>query len=300
MTAADRRLRARLIEVEAQVLSEANLARDPLRFPRRYADPADAEIVAVLSAQLAYGRVELFGPVIERILAIFGEWGGPAAYVRAFDDARAAPLAPIVYRWNRGPDFVLLFATLQRVLERHASLGALFPAGRADVSLGAAIDTLTTLAPGHTRGFDTWLAHPRDGSACKRWNMLRRWMVRRSWPDLGLWSHLSPAELVIPLDTHVMRVSRFLGLTARADAGWRTAAEITAALARLDPEDPVRFDFALAHLGISGACTGARDATVCPSCPLDPICLATGSAPPTPGRGGSRTTTGRRGRPGTA
>lgn len=285
-------LRAHLLAVEAQVTTAENLARDPLRFPRRYAEPADVEIAAVLSAQLAYGRVELFGPVIERILAVADGFGGPAAYVRAFDEARAAPLLPIVYRWNRGPDFVLLFATLRRVYERHPSLGALFPPGPAAASLGAAIDTLAALAPGHTRGFDTWLAHPADGSACKRWNMLRRWMVRTGAPDLGLWRHLSPRDLVIPLDTHVKRVAGFLGLTRRADAGWRTAEEITDALRALDPEDPVRFDFALAHLGISGACRGFRDPAVCPGCALDPICGAglalTGSGTPTPARGGSR------------
>ena len=274
MNRADTRLRERLLEVEAQVLTAGNLARDPLRFPRRYIRVGDIEIAAVLAAQLAYGRVELFGPVVERILAIQDEWGGPEAYVRAFDDARAAPLGPIVYRWNRGPDFVLLFSTLRRVLDQHGNVGALFRPGPAATMLGGAIDTLTALAPGHTRGFDTWLAHPRDGSACKRWNMLLRWMVRTGAPDLGCWTHLSARDLVIPLDTHVMRVSHFLGLTTRNDAGWKTAAAITDALRRLDPDDPVRFDFALAHLGISGACKGRRDPEVCPGCPLDSVCRA--------------------------
>jgi uncharacterized protein (TIGR02757 family) len=92
--------------------------------------------------------------------------------------------------------------------------------------------------------------------------------------DLGLWTALRPADLVMPVDTHVLRNSRFLGLTDRADATWRTAEQITAALRALDPHDPVRFDFALAQLGISGACRGFRDAAVCAACPLDPICAA--------------------------
>lgn len=274
-----RRLRAlaeHLAAVERVAATPQNLARDPVRFPRAYRNAADIEIAAVLSAQLAYGRVDLFGPVIARILAIADGFGGPAAYVAAFDDERAAALDGVLYRWNRAEDFVLLFRVLRTVYERHGSLGALFVPGPAASSLGGAIDVLRALTPPDApRGFRTWLAHPADGSACKRWLMFLRWMVRRDGMDLGLWTHLDPRDLVIPLDTHVMRLSRFLGLTARNDASWRTAEEVTAALRRIDPADPVRFDFALAHLGISGACLGRRDADVCPSCPLDAICAAT-------------------------
>jgi endonuclease III len=113
--------------------------------------------------------------------------------------------------------------------------------------------------------------------------MLMRWFVRREAPDLGLWTHLSPADLVIPLDTHVFRVAGFLGLTDRATPGWATAEAITASLRRFDAADPVRYDFALAHLGISGACLGRRDAAVCPTCPLDAACRA-----PATDRGGTR------------
>jgi uncharacterized protein (TIGR02757 family) len=277
--------------VHLAAATPANLARDPVRFPRAYRDRADVEVAAVLAAQLAFGRVDLFGPVIAHVLAILDSFGGPAAFVTGFDDRRAAALAGIQYRWNRAEDFVLLFRTLQAVYARHSSLGALWVPGPAAASLGGAIDTLRALAPAEqTRGFRTWLAHPADGSACKRWLMLLRWMVRRDGIDLGVWDHLSPGDLVIPLDTHVMRLAGFLGLTTRTDASWRTAEEVTAALRRLDPADPVRFDFALAHLGISGACRGHRDAEVCPTCPLDAVCRApaTGTAPPTPARAARR------------
>jgi endonuclease III len=78
----------------------------------------------------------------------------------------------------------------------------------------------------------------------------------------------------MPIDTHVFRVARFVGLTERRTADWRTAVEVTEGLRRFDAADPVRFDFALAHLGISGACRGFRDAEVCPGCPLDAVCRA--------------------------
>lgn len=284
-------LSAHLEAVRSLAATPENVARDPVRFPRRYTDPRDVEIAAVLAAQLAYGRVDLFGPVIARILAIADGYGGPAAYVIGFDEVRARALDGVLYRWNRAEDFVLLFRTLQVVYERHERLGALFAPGPVAASLGGAVTTLRRLLPGEpSRGFKTWLAHPEDGSACKRWLMFLRWMVRRDGADLGAWTHLHPRDLVIPLDTHVMRLSGFLGLTSRRDASWRTAEEVTAALRRLDPDDPVRFDFALAHLGISGACLGYRHPDVCPECPLDPLCGAPGTttaaARSTPGRGG--------------
>ncbi|MFZ5476384.1 MAG: TIGR02757 family protein [Myxococcota bacterium] len=265
------------------------LARDPVRFPRRYRDPRDVEAAALLAAQLAYGRVDLFGPVIARVLALADARGGPGNFCATFGERDAASLAGVVYRWNRGEDFALLFRTLRTAWERHGSLGALFAPGPAKESLAGAIEALKACAPDETtRGFRTWLASPADGSACKRWLMLMRWMVRRDDVDLGLWAHLSPRDLVIPLDTHVMRLSRFCGLTARNDAGWRTAEEVTAALRALDPGDPVRFDFALAHLGISGACRGFRDPEVCPACPLEAVCVATPRAAPATRAGDAR------------
>ena len=99
-------------------------------------------------------------------------------------------------------------------------------------------------------------------------------MVRPDGVDLGLWRAIPPSALVIPLDTHVGRIARLLGLTTRGDTSWRTAESITASLRRFDAADPVRFDFALAHLGISGACAGRRVPTICAACPLDDVCQA--------------------------
>lgn len=265
----------RLLSLASQP-QEPYLARDPLRFPRQYQSPKDIEIAAVLSALLAYGRVDLFGPVIARILGEMPE--GPAAYVSAFNAEKAERLRPILYRWNRHPDFALLFQTLQAVYQQHPSLGSLFRAGNLKNSLSDAIQTLRALVPipqdQWSHGFRSFLPSPEDGSACKRWLMLLRWMVRRESPDLGLWSHLSPADLLIPMDTHVSRISGFLGLTDRKDASWRTAEEITARLRLLSPDDPVRYDFALAHIGISEGCLGYRHAEVCVACPLDKVCTA--------------------------
>lgn len=269
-------LLAHLDRLLAGTDTAARLADDPLRFPRRYHDPRDQELAALFASQLAYGRVGLFGPVLERLFATFDADGGPHAFVTRLDARREAELRPLKYRFNVGDDWVRMARALQRRLAEHGTLEAVFAGDTAKEALTVGVGRLrATIGDEVSGGLGHWLASPASGSACKRWNLFLRWLVRPAdGIDLGAWSRPTPAHLVVPLDTHVHRVSRFLGLTARNQADWRTAEEVTAGLRRLDPVDPVRFDFALAHLGISGACRGFRDREVCPSCPLDPVCRA--------------------------
>jgi uncharacterized protein (TIGR02757 family) len=117
---------------------------------------------------------------------------------------------------------------------------------------------------------------PLAGSACKRLCMFLRWVVRPAdGIDLGIWHGVTPAQLVIPVDTHISRICSYLGFTGRSSADWRMAQEITAALRRLDPADPVKYDFSLAHLGISEGCNGV-DPQRCLSCAIKGICPQTG------------------------
>ncbi|HEY6837754.1 MAG TPA: DUF2400 family protein, partial [Geobacteraceae bacterium] len=122
--------------------------------------------------------------------------------------------------------------------------------------------------------FTFFFPSPASGSACKRLCMFLRWMVRPAdGIDLGLWHDVSPTKLVIPVDAHIQRIGRYLGLTTRKQADWKMAREITAALRRLDPADPVKYDFSLCHLGISEGCSG-RDRLRCRACPIGEICEA--------------------------
>ena len=273
---ADATLRALLEAADTPAARERALARDPVRFPRRYlqaADPCDVEVAAVLAAMCAYGRVDLFAPVLERVFAHADARGGPAALARTWDEADARALHDVQYRWNHPADFHALFVLLGRVLAERGSVGALFVAGPARESLSGAIDALRALGPASpSRGLRTWMPTPRDGSACKRWLMLLRWMVRDDGIDMGRWAHLSARDLILPLDTHTGRISRLLALTTRATADWEAAEQVTRALGRLDPDDPVRFDFALAHLGISGGCRGTHVPAICGGCAVAPAC----------------------------
>jgi uncharacterized protein (TIGR02757 family) len=295
-------LGGRLGELVAGTRVAARLDHDPLRFALPYARAGrhdDAEVAALFAAMLAFGRVRSIEGALRPIFARMDGKGGPAAFVDGPLPANA--MEGLYYRWHKAEDLLALCRMAGGVRARHGRLGALFRRGPLEQSLHDAIVELRRAAGTVSPSFRRLLPSPRDGSACKRWCMLLRWMVRREAPDLGLWTHLDPADLVVPLDTHVFRLAGFLGLRSRATPGWRTAVEITANLARFSPGDPLRYDFALAHHGISGACAGFRVVENCRRCPLDVVCSAspTGSAPARPGRDVPTTKaarTGRRGR----
>ncbi len=232
----------------------------------------------MLAGSLAYGRVTLFGPVLQRLFDQLDTHGGPRAFVGRFEPNDRRVFADFRYRFNDPDDLVQLFSALRLLLERWGSLGALAARHHRGPTIQASLEGLVSelaeaAGPDLTRGTRYWLSRPSGGSACKRWCMVYRWMVRGGDEDvdLGIWP-LPTSALVIPVDTHVLRIARMLGLTAAKAGSWRVAEQITGRLRELDPEDPVRFDFALAHLGISGACAGRADAELCPVCPLQSCC----------------------------
>lgn len=271
----------------------ARRAADPVGAVHAFDEPLDREVAAVFAAFLAFGRVAAFRPVVERLMAIARRHGGPRAWVTTPPAAWLDEVRPVQYRWNRGPDFALLAAalgsllagggTLEDHLPREGGLpDALTALSRAvrdrAVVVAPTVGVAATRVGELPRSFRTLVPDAGEGSACKRWWMLLRWLIRPAdGVDLGLWRSRRPSELVVPLDTHVHRLSRLVGLTSRADGSLRTALDVTRRLRELDPDDPVGFDFALAHLGIAGTCRGSFDADVCPACPLRAACVV-GSA----------------------
>ena len=251
----------------------------------RYSNPDDQEVAAIIASSLAFGRVASFYSVLDVIFSQADKRGGPATWAAQFTPADARMLAPVFYRWTRGDDLARFVRTIGRIRNQHGSVGHLFSQAhqQTDPDLGAALSQVITefrnasiTEPNSafkdlSQGYRYLLPHPGTGSACKRWCMLLRWMVRTDAPDVGLWK-LPAHKLIIPLDTHIHRISRFVGLTHRADSSWSTAQEITRNLKKIDPDDPVRFDFALAHLGISGTCKGRRIAAICDPCDLLDVC----------------------------
>lgn len=256
---------------------------DPIYVVRRYDRDDDREVVAFLAAGLAFGRVASVLASLQAVLDVLGPH--PAAVVRAFDPVRDSPrLAAVRHRWISGADLAALLWILRQLIEAGGSLEGVFAEGHdADAEdIGPALDTFGQRALAcdlsavygrrrPTPGVAYFFSRPSSGGACKRLNLFLRWMVRRDAVDLGTWTCVRPAQLVVPLDTHVVRVGRCLGLTRYRAPGWRMAADITRTLRRLDPEDPVRYDFSLCHVGMMGACGwGRRQGDA--QCPLRGAC----------------------------
>ena len=260
------------------------IAFDPIEFPHRYSDPRDIEVVALLSASLAYGRADLFRPKINGLL--HGMGSSPAAFVSELTPRGAGKLLRgFVYRFNVGTDIAVLLMGIGRILRQLGSVEALFveqlrahphlhgalsgfTAGLRDVPMAALRREL-----GPERGLDHLIPSPLGPGAAKRLNLFLRWMVRGpDGVDFGIWPSVSTSILLIPVDTHVGRIARYLGLTRRMDLSWKTAEEITAALRKVDSQDPVRFDFALCHHGMSGACPPIQRLESCSRCLLLPSC----------------------------
>jgi uncharacterized protein (TIGR02757 family) len=258
-------------------------AADPVNLVRPFADPADREVAGFCAAALAFGRVASVLASIGTLFRIMGPH--PASYVRAFDPGAPHPeLRAMVHRWTRGEDLAALLWILRQMLERSGTIERFFAEGVApgEVDLGPAIDRFSerALALDIRRAYGRvprrpgvcyFFPRPSAGSACKRLNLYLRWMVRRDEVDLGVWQLLSPSQLIVPLDTHVIRLARCLRLTRYTSPGWKMAADITAALRRLDPADPVRFDFSLCHVGMMNACGYGRSQGD-RQCPLKGLC----------------------------
>lgn len=269
--------------------SPIHLANDPLSFCHRYADPADREAVAVIASAFAYGNVAVILRTLEGIFTALGP--SPRHYLERFDPKKGLrSFSGFKHRFNDGRDLCALLWAIRLMIEQAGSINAFFLRSHDDgaedltESLNGYVRSVLDLdyrpvfggpqIPGDSR-FPFLFPAPASGSACKRLCMFLRWVVRPAdGIDLGLWRGISPAQLVIPVDTHIQRICGYLGFSHRRNADWRMAREITAALRRFDPADPVKYDFSLAHLGISEKC--GSDPSTCLVCSIAGICPQSG------------------------
>ncbi len=256
---------------------------DPVWRVHRYPRPEDREVVALIASALAFGRVQSVLNSVDGMLKVMGE--SPAAFTRHFDPQRdRQAFRHLVHRWTDGADFAALVWIMRQMIDQSGSIEHFFAEGLEPdaTDVGDALESFSTRALaldvsaiyGRRKpkpGVAYFFSRPSSGGACKRLNLFLRWMVRSDRIDLGVWKKVRPAQLIIPLDTHVIRLGRCLRLTTRKSPGWRMAAEITASLRAIDPADPVRFDFSICHVGMMNACGyGSRQGDA--RCPLKGCC----------------------------
>jgi uncharacterized protein (TIGR02757 family) len=270
--------------VRARCDVAARREADPVHFVHRYADREDQEIVALIASALAFGNVKALCAKIEDALARLGTHIAHTA-----DDATAvrARLSGWRHRVYRDQDLAALVIGARRVQRAHGSLGAALldklarapdlrealTAWAAEIrEKGELFAEAAENGAARRRGAEHILPDPSKGSAVKRLMLFLRWMTRPAdGVDLGLWA-LSPSRLLIPVDTHIHKLSKNLGLTSRSSVSWKAAEEITEGLRRLDPDDPVKYDFSLCHLGMLQGCPSRRDPVKCEGCGVMPVC----------------------------
>ncbi len=226
---------------------------DPLEFLYQYPEQKDREIVGCIASSLAYGRVQQILQSVSRVLLIMGP--SPYMYLMKTPPGEIRRrFQCFVHRFATGEHIYALLIGIKHIITAFGSLYNCFLEGysASDENLLPAL-TLFARRFHQTPGIENpghLIPCPDKKSACKRLNLFLRWMVRQDSVDPGGWQDIAPSRLIVPLDIHLHRISRAMGLTCRNQADLRTALEITEKFRILSPDDPVRFDFVLTRFGI--------------------------------------------------
>ena len=276
-------LPAHLEALYARFPFDRSFEDDPISEVRPLArDRRRAEVAGVFASTLAIGNTTAIRGSIARLAALAD--GDVARLVDpAWAKERRRRLRDFRHRWIRGDQLDFLAGVLAEYYRDETTLETAFVQGLDRGGFAAGLDALATVLrggpagagrPARPRGYLALFPSPLEPghSAAKRLTLFVRWMVRERFPDLGVWRQVPAGELRVPLDQHVHWIAYHLGLTGRRSRSWGAVEEVSEALRRIDPLDPVRFDFVLCHTGISGDCPKQRDLSVCGPCSVRPDC----------------------------
>lgn len=252
---AENRLKIRLDAAVAQYNQAVFIESDPIGIPHRFSKLQDREIMGFWTAMLAWGQRKTIIQSANRLVQLMD--GAPYDFIRHHEEKDRARLLQFKHRTFQSTDTLYFLEFFQRYYRQHTSLETAFSR---HLQLGD--ETVEKALVGFHRDFfdhpfapdrtRKHVATPERGSTCKRLNMFLRWMVRQDGcgVDFGLWTNIRPSQLLVPLDVHVDRVARRLGLLQRKQTDWLAVLELTAALRQFDETDPVKYDFALFGLGV--------------------------------------------------
>lgn len=221
---------------------------DPIQFPHKFSNKKDIELAGFIASLLAYGSREQFIKKLNQLFEIANQ--EPLNFIQNFD---SKIIGDFNYRFGKPNDFIAIFEILKELYNTSDGLEELFKYGKEqDKIFETVVDYFYSRAPQNVgQGFYHMIPNPHNGGAMKRMCMYLRWMIRKGPVDLGIWHFITPAELYIPLDVHVGRISRQLGLLNRKANDFKSVIELTNNLKEFCPNDPVKYDFAMFGYGVN-------------------------------------------------
>lgn len=224
---------------------------DPVRFPNRFTNKKDIEIAGFIASLVAYGRRDVF---IKKLNSLFEiAQNEPLNFILNFEPEI---LGDFNYRFGKPEDFAQIFSIMRGLYEKDGGLEELFKYGYENPVKGNMFVPVTDYfysraEKNSKQGFYFMIPDPQKGGAMKRMCMYLRWMVRKGPVDFAIWDFMPASELLIPLDVHVARISREMGLLTRNANDFKAVLELTENLKKYDPEDPAKYDFAMFGYGVN-------------------------------------------------
>lgn len=221
---------------------------DPISIPHIFSKKEDIEIAGFIASLIAYGRRDVFIKKINELFKI--AQNEPYNFIVNFEPEI---LGDFNYRFGKPDDFAQIFMILQDLYKNHSGLEELFKYGYENHKnmFIPVTDYFYSKASNISQGFKFMIPDAKKGSAMKRMCMFLRWMVRKGPVDFGIWDFMPKSELLIPLDVHVARISREMGLLSRNANDFKAVVELTENLKKFDREDPIKYDFALFGYGVN-------------------------------------------------
>jgi uncharacterized protein (TIGR02757 family) len=245
------------LEIHYRAFDKSQISPDPLELLHIFESDLNKEAFGLISSIFAYGNIKQIIKSQERILIATGN--NPYEFILNLSHKDEEKLKLIFHRFYTGNDTLRLFRVLSHIYNEYGTIKDYFLR-----YYDAKEKNLKNVIEGFSRSLIEYFVQknalsygirfmfplPSAGSACKRMNLFLRWMVRKDGLDFGIWNEISTSKLVIPVDTHIARICKELKLTRLKNVSWKMAEEITDNLRKFDPNDPVKYDFAICHIGM--------------------------------------------------
>jgi len=249
------------LDYHYKVFDKSQISPDPLQFLHLFDNEKDIEVIGFISSVFAYGNVRQIINTLDKILLITNS--KPYDFILNLNkNGNLAKLKGLKHRFYNGKDIQHLFYSLHTLYKNKNSLEYYFLKNynNSQKNIKEALSGFSKIFTEEIKkntkskhispGVRFMFPLPELGSACKRMNLFLRWMIRKDDLDFGLWKNIPPNKLVIPVDTHIARICKRLKLTSYKNVSWKMAEEITNNLKKFDPLDPVKYDFAICHIGM--------------------------------------------------